>query len=205
MVAQPHVTLLAQHGATLVQNWPGRFQKVDPTNGLVPFRATGDVAGVLAKYPPLSAPESQVQIKGFHRYAYVDQVGCFDDDGATQKALEAAELRLRENAAPGVQVRGGIGAEEVYGGVSVDNFAGYTYLGHVYTHWDPISRSVINRTAEDHRYKWGYVVRQAASVARSVHVTTLGEGINRPGDGWFEGKWQQVLKRDAWISRVPQK
>ena len=149
---------------------------------------------MLAQYPALTVKDDDITIKGFHRYAYVDQIGCFNSEETANTALEAAEARLRENPAPGAQVIGGIGKEEAYLGVSVDNFAGYTWLGHIYAHWDDVSHSIINRTASDHRYKWGFVVRQAAAVSRSIYVTTFGEGINRPADGPFEGKWQQALK-----------
>ena len=51
-------------------------------------------------------------------------------------------------------------------------------LGHVVTHWDPDSRSVINVTLDGHVFKNGIVVRQILVVGNTVYSTTFGEGNN---------------------------
>ncbi len=82
------------------------------------------------------------------------------------------------NPAPDVQLNCELGSKRKTEQVNVFG----RYLGHISTHWDDESRSIINETQPDHEFRDGFVVRQIALVGSNSYATTFGEGVNI---GWW--------------------
>ena len=171
----PRSALMAQAGIVPVAT----KNNGDPTAGRVPLRNIGDV---LAE---MTLPEfADSKVRNFHRYASVDLIGSFDTEANASSAAVLAERQLRLNPAPGVLLPDPLDKalnKDVYLG-------GIFYLGTIVTHWDSVSRSVINVTTPNHDMRDGFVVRQVTALGRNVYVTTYGEGVNTgPLHAWANG------------------
>ena len=91
------------------------------------------------------------------------------------EAVQVAERQLRLNPGPGIIWPTQIGEAKQRGMVLAENMIA---VGHVFSHWDTESRSVINETDIDHVLYNGFIARQVAQVDRSIFVSTYGEGVN---------------------------
>ena len=167
--------VMALSGATLVNARNNPF----PTNGLVPFRLAGDVVSRLAEfYKPKKS--------GYHIYGGVSLVASFETTGQAMDALPDAEHGLRINPGPGAYFDHETRASPPEIALIKQNGIG---VGHVLTHWDLASRSIVNDTQPDHELYNGFVARQVAVVNRDIFVSTLGEGVNEHIAGGVPSAW----------------
>ena len=165
VVTPPLSSELSRNGLVLVD----AVNDVSVISTAVPLRMSGDVRGLILGY-------AQPRVSGFfHRYACSVLVGSFRDEDTAAAAVEEAERYLRTHPAPGVKFA------QPLGNARLPAFV-YAFtvipLGHINTHWDDDSRSVINETQPNHQMRDGFVVRQIARVGRNLFVSTYGEGDN---------------------------
>ena len=175
IVTPPLITETTRNGLVLVD----AVNDASVIFKAVPFRMSNAVKGLMLDYARLGKP-------GFyHRYACSVLVGSFKDAPSAEAACVEAERYLRTHPAPGVKF-----AQPITRARQPAYVFAFTIipLGHINTHWDDSSRSVINETQPDHQMHDGFVVRQIAQVEQNLFVSTYGEGDNTdPGRAYLNG------------------